>query len=64
MTYKDKVQEIKPECVTDLGCGGVIGCPSCYFEMESPCALEFNQPWNKKTCSACWNKEYKGELVK
>ena len=64
MTYKDKVREIKSECVVDTACGGVIGCPTSYFKMESPCTLEFNQPWNKKACNACWNKEYKGEPIK
>ncbi|MBE6706681.1 MAG: hypothetical protein E7577_03460 [Ruminococcaceae bacterium] len=63
MTYKDKVKEIKPDCVTNIVCGGVIGCPSTYFDMESICTLEFNQYWNKKDCNACWNNEYKGEPV-
>lgn len=56
MTLKEKVAEVKPECVDDDYTGGVRGCPDEYDYLHA-CKSEHCSGADPE-CSMCWNREY------
>ena len=53
MTFKEKLQQEHPECVSDEEEGGCMGCPDSYgYDSYSPCGLG---------CDRCWNREMEDE---
>lgn len=51
MTFREKLAQEHPDCITAFEAGGCKGCPHTYgYEAESPCR-------KMGTCRECWNRE-------
>ena len=68
MTYREKLQQEHPECVSDNYAGGCKGCPSSYeYGPEDSLSGETCIAWQKSVearkylCRQCWDREIPGE---
>lgn len=52
MTYKEKLQEMRPQDVDPHAPGGCVGCPGDYFPEAPSCRCGCG-----KKCTDCWNTE-------
>lgn len=64
MTYREKLQQEHPECVSDCYAGGCKGCPKTYgYGPEGSSSEETCIAWKKSTmahidlCRQCWDQE-------
>lgn len=57
MTCREKLRMEYPEKVSPKFCGGCVGCPDDYFdiEMNKGCS-----GLNEEECRACWDREIPG----
>lgn len=56
MTYKEKLMQERPECVSASYGGGCFGCPDRYgYEAYSDCYE--NEADDCMTCTECWSRE-------
>lgn len=64
MTYREKLQQEYPECVSDIYAGGCKGCPKTYgYGPEGGSNGETCIAWQKSAeahidlCRQCWDRE-------
>lgn len=57
MTFREKLMQEHPECVSENYGGGCIGCPKCYGYEEhcNPSCVV-----SEVTCTECWDREIPG----
>lgn len=63
MTYKEKLKQIDPDAIDDTCCGGCVGCPGSYSELNDDGLPEGECNWDAETCTRCWNREIPGTEV-
>ena len=56
MTYKEILEIIYPENVSDDYCGGCKGCPGDHIQ-EGPIVSEACHGIHEESCAKCWNSE-------
>ena len=68
MTYREKLQQEHPECVSDNYAGGCKGCPRTYgYGPEGDLSGATCIAWGKSAeahinlCRQCWDQEIPGE---
>lgn len=54
MTYRERLANVKPDCVDDRHIGGCLGCPHDHFDDAIKVKCD---ELNEENCRECWNRE-------
>lgn len=57
MTYREKLQQEHPECVSDCYAGGCKGCPATYGYGATCIAWKKSTMAHTDLCRQCWDRE-------